>query len=214
MISPSIISIAYLLILSTFFFGTLCIVRVPEDKSAAFYLTAFDLISTLAVYGMYVSIIELLVRFGGVLYESGMDRQNEKNKVLISYYTNKEKILKEEATSTAAVIKSHMETLDMAKEALKTVMENLAAQKSNMETLSMVKESLMNNMKKLSETKETLSETKELLKGVMEDLTAVKAYANAIIAASEVANFKLPTDESPKHKHETSSSICSAARTE
>ena len=212
MISPSIISIAYLLILSTFFFGTMCIVRVPEDKSAAFYLIAFDLISTLAVYGMYVSIIELLVRFGGVLYESGMDRQNEKNKVLISYYTNKEKILKEEATSTAAMIKSHMETLDMAKEALKTVMENLAAQKSNMETLSMVKESLMNNIK-------TLSETKESLKGVMEDLTAVKVKANAIIAASEVANFKLPTDESPKHKHETSSSseassICSAARTE
>lgn len=209
MISPSIISIAYLLILSTFFFGTMCIVRVPEDKSAAFYLIAFDLISTLAVYGMYVSIIELLVRFGGVLYECGMDRQNEKNKVLISYYTNKEKILKEEAISTAAVIKSHMETLDMAKEALKTVMENLAAQKSNMETLSMVKESLMNNMK-------TLSETKESLKGVMEDLTAVKAYANAIIAASEVAN--LPMDASPKPKHETSSSeassICSAARTE
>lgn len=210
MISPSIISIAYLLILSTFFFGTMCIVRVPEDKSAAFYLIAFDLISTLAVYGMYVSIIELLVRFGGVLYECGMDRQNEKNKVLISYYTNKEKILKEEAISTAAVIKSHMETLDMAKEALKTVMENLAAQKSNMETLSMVKESLMNNMK-------TLAETKESLKGVMEDLTAVKAYANAIIAASEVAN--LPMDASPKPKHETSSSseassICSAARTE
>ena len=211
MISPSIISIAYLLILSTFFFSTMCMVRVPEDKSAAFYLIAFDLISTLAVYGMYVSLIELLVRFGGVLYECGMDRQNEKNKVLISYYTNKEKILKEEAISTAAVIKSHMETLDMAKEALKTVMENLAAQKSNMETLSMVKESLMNNMK-------TLAETKESLKGVMEDLTAVKAYANAIIAASEVAN--LPMDASPKPKHETStssseaSSICSAARTE
>jgi hypothetical protein len=167
----------------------MCIVRVPEDKSAAFYLIAFDLISTLAVYGMYVSIIELLVRFGGVLYECGMDRQNEKNKVLISYYTNKEKILKEEATSTAAMIKSHMETLDMAKEALKTVMDNM----------------------------KTLSETKESLKGVMEDLTAVKALANAIIAASEVAN--LPMDASPKPKHETSSSseassICSAARTE
>ena len=195
--SPSAVSLVCLVVAYAFVFGAICIIRVPDAQAASFYLMSFEYLMSLSVAVMLVSGVECLVRSVSALVGYYIERgAEEKNRVLISYYTKAEKSIDEEAKFRAVMTKSYLEVCDN----MQTLMKNSAVKMA-----AAASDYIAATTQRVDSGRTECSDSDRML--------VISRHATD----SEVSSTTFPNPKrevaSPSSEEE-GSSICSAARTE